>query len=734
MARLFKIFFVLFLGFAGIVAIAAVSLILFFDPNDFRDRISAEVEKSTGREFTIEGDISLRYFPWLAVDMGRVELGNAQGFGSDPFMTFEEASLSVRLLPLIFKQELAVGTADLDGLNLNLEVARNGVTNWDDLLTADDEDAGAEADGGGPSGLDVAKIRVSNANVRYTDRGAGTSYRIGNLGLETGRITGNEPVTLNAEFDFESNPGDLGGHLVMRGIGTVSEDFSVITIDGMNLSGMLDGIVEGSTEFNFDSRSITVNSNEQRAELGELDLNILDLAIAAKVEPFSYADAIRPVATISVSRFSLKELLPKLDIEAPVTADPNALSRVALNAKATVGDTSIAMTDLLLELDNSTMKGSLSVPIADGVPLKFDLNVDEILVDAYMAPTDETAAGADAAESDVQIPVELIRALNASGKLAIRKAVLTGLEFEFVELGINSADGKLRLHPVASQLYEGTYNGDVRIDASGRRTTVSVNEVVQGVKLKPLATAMFGKQNISGDIGGRFALSGAGNTLSAIRQDLDGNINVELNDGAWEGTDIWYQLRKARAVLKQQPVPEPRVPPRTEFTSVKASGTVTDGIFENRDFAAELPFLRLAGRGTVDLVKAEINYGMQVRVLEKPELMRGVGDAELADFTRAVIPLKITGPLASPSVQPDVEAMLRQEIDNAIQEKKDEIKNRVLDRLLGGQQQGQQPQQPPPAAPAEGEVPPEQAPEEPPEEESLEQQLKKKLLKDLIGR
>ena len=134
--------FVKFLGwmvaaFAALFALAAVAFFLFFDANDFREEIGAAVQKATGRELVIEGDVALKVFPWLAVDVGSSELGNAKGFDKTPFARFEHAQLSVQLLPLLFRQEIVVGTIKIDGLVLNLEEDRRGVTNWDDLLAVD---------------------------------------------------------------------------------------------------------------------------------------------------------------------------------------------------------------------------------------------------------------------------------------------------------------------------------------------------------------------------------------------------------------------------------------------------------------------------------------------------------------------------------------------------------------------------------------------------------------------
>ena len=119
MGRLVRILLLVVAGFVGLTVIAAVALFLFFDPNDFRDEISAQVKSATGRDLVIEGDLSLSVFPWIAVNIGRTQLGNAEGFGDDPFLSFEEARLSVRLAPLLFQQTVTIGTASLDSFALN---------------------------------------------------------------------------------------------------------------------------------------------------------------------------------------------------------------------------------------------------------------------------------------------------------------------------------------------------------------------------------------------------------------------------------------------------------------------------------------------------------------------------------------------------------------------------------------------------------------------------------------
>jgi AsmA protein len=690
MARLAKILLILIAAIVGIGVVASVALLLFFDPNDFREDIADSVKRATGRDLVIEGDISLSVFPWIAVEIGRTRLGNAEGFGDEPFLSFEEARLNVRFMPLFFKQDVAIGTAKLDSLKLSLQVDRNGVTNWDDLASADDEagahsnEAGAqtdEADSAAMSGdLDIANIDISNANVSYSNAQDGSQSSISGLSLQVGRIAEGSPFDLDAEFEFDSKPADIGGKLSLSGSVLISGDLQQIDINSLDISGTLRGIAEKATDFSFVAAAMNIDTDAQTVTPGEMELGVLGISMAATVKPFSYAGDIQPEASVRVDEFSLKDLMAVLGTEPPETADPNALQSVSFSGNAIVGAEAVSLTDLQLVLDDTTMSGTMSLPRTDGGKLIFDLDVDKMILDHYMAPAPDSAAAAGSDEINVEIPVDMIRALNASGSFTMQQAELSGIVFENLKLGLNSENGKIRLYPVSADMFGGAYNGDVRIDVSGETPVISVNEKIATVQMSLLAKALFDVENINGMINGTFALTGRGADSNAILRDLDGTVSFELANGEYLGTDVWYELRKARATFKGEAPPEPRLPVRTEFTAVSASGKVTNGVMQNNDFLAELPFLRLTGAGKVNFVDANMNYTMDARVVESPEFAGQLSTAELKDFTSAVIPLKISGPLASPGIRPDMEVMLRREVKKQIEKNRDKL----LKKLLGG--------------------------------------------------
>jgi AsmA protein len=156
---------------------------------------------------------------------------------------------------------------------------------------------------------------------------------------------------------------------------------------------------------------------------------------------------------------------------------------------------------------------------------------------------------------------------------------------------------------------------------------------------------------------------------------------MELLDGAFEGTDVWYELRKARAILRKEDPPEATLPARTRFGKVNLSGPVSGGVFNNDQLQAELPFMQLSGSGKVNLVEATLDYSVNARVFDKPEM---IGDdvtaKELEDLSKVRIPIRITGPVTAPSVRPDVQKLVeeaaKKEVENVL---KDKLKD-LLDR------------------------------------------------------
>ncbi|MCH9695156.1 MAG: AsmA family protein [Gammaproteobacteria bacterium] len=673
MGRFVKYFFWAAGGLLVVFVLAATALYLFFDPNDFREDISAAVKNQTGRELQIEGDIELDLFPWLAVEVGQVSLGNAPGFGDEPMLSLESARLSVRLLPILLRQHIEVGSADVNALRLNLQTSDSG-NNWDDLLAGGSEssDAGGSESSGG---LNVGGINIIDAAVQVTDTKSGATSVFDAVNLQVGQLSDDgSPVPVDGSLSFDIQPDGIKGDVSLDTVIAFDVESGKFLIDGLSLEGVIEGIAAIPSSVSVTTAGLEVSTRENMLAMQPAQISAFGIDVHADVEPFSYDGSITPKAVVQIDSFSPRSLMTLFDVEPPQTADEAVLSQVSLQAAVQFTSAAVDMTEVVMRLDDTTFKGSLSVPRSSSGAYQFDLSGDRIELARYMAPADESASGGAADAEAVEIPADLIRPLNARGKLQIAEATLGNIEFDDIQLGLNARNGRLRLFPASASLFGGRYTGDVQVDVSGSTPALSVDEKITGVDLGKLATAMFEQQNVTGEIKGSFRLSGRGADTAALQRSLSGSMDFELTDGTFEGTDVWYELRRARALLKGEPPPAAELPAKTDFSTVRATGVVSGGVMRNDDFYAELPFMRLTGRGSVDLAAASVDYGLTARILERPEFLPDATPEELEEFTEAVIPVKITGPLASPKLAPDVEELLKQRVE-------EEVKDLLEDKL-----------------------------------------------------
>jgi AsmA protein len=676
MGRIVRVLLWLVGGFVTLFFVAAVALYLFFDPNDFRDDISKSVKSMTGRDLTIEGDISLDIFPWLALEVGKSSLGNAPGFGDEPMASFDSASFSVRLLPAILHQKIEVGTANIESLRLNLNSDAHGGNNWADLIP---DESGSEPDTSSESGggINANSIHVTDATIRYADDYTGDSIVISGMNLNVGRVqTDGSAVPVKANLNLSIRPSGLSGAITLEALVAFDVSSGILQVDGLSIGGAIEGIASIPTRVTLSTDGIEVLTKESEVRMQTVDLTALDMHVVADIQPFSYQESVTPKAVIAIDAFSPRTLMRLFDVDPPETADPSALSLVIVDATAEVTASAIELTDFVIKLDDTTFSGSMSVPSTATGAYQFDLHGDSIELARYMEPASGSESDASDDAVPIEIPTDLIRPLNARGKFQMERASLGNIVFENIEVGLNTSNGKMRIFPISSEFFGGSYTGDVQVDVSGDEPTLSMNEKIAGVDLARLAKAMFDQENVTGGIEGSFVLAGKGSDMAAIQRGLTGDMSIELSDGAFVGTDIWYELRRARAMLKGEAAPQAKLPAKTDFSTLRMTGTVSNGILYSDDLFAELPFMQLSGNGRVDIPQGTISSQLDARILERPEFLENATPEELDEFTEAVIPLNVTGSFSSLSIKPDVEKLLKNRVE-------EEIKDQLKDKLKG---------------------------------------------------
>ncbi len=741
-----------FLGFAVaavvLLLVAAVAIfVVTFDANALKGQIITAVKEETGRELAIDGEVGLTFFPSLGFSLGPTRLGDAPGFGSEPFLAFEAASASVRLVPL-FSGSIDVGELRLIGLRLKAVTGADGRNNWDDL--AELGEAGDEAPAGGPSDggdFDLGAVQIGgivfrDATLSYEDRGAGTKYAIRDWNLNTGTFRLGQPVAIDTSMNLQATNPDLDGRLEAKGTLTPDADRLVMANPdlALGLSGAglesLTGVdlevganrlaLDAAGPFELESPKIrlraesadfgeplearvtatalTGNLEAQTLKLSSLEATAWGMTMTGEVSGTKISSAPALSGSIAIAEFSPKEVAARAGAPLSPTADPKALTRATLQAKFATTPNSARFDDLELRLDDTRFTGNLAVVDLAKQALRFTLAADELVLDRYLAPASEVPA-AQTSGDEVAIPAEDIRALDVDGTLKVGRLLFAGLTSTNVEMGLKAGGGTLRIFPSRADMYGGRYEGDIRIDASGEVPKLSIDERLEDVDFGALSADVFDNQQLTGALKGRVTLTGIGATQSALEKTLTGDAAFQFLDGAFLGVDIPFELQRATALFNKRPPPSGGGSGRTEFAELSGTAKVTNGVLQNDDLVARLPFMLGSGSGTVNLADDTLRYRLDMQFQKSPTLPDAASD--LIGFTFPVI---VGGTLGKPSLDVGdmAAAMARQRVEKEVDKVKDRVLGRAneeLGKLLGGGRGGDASQATDAgdAAPAEGE-------------------------------
>lgn len=622
--RHLKIFIYIIGLLAALTIVAATAVVLLIDPNEYRDDIQSWVKAQTGQELSIEGDMKLSLFPWIGVELGAVTLHNPPGFAHAPLAHIGGAAVKARLLPLL-GGKLEVSRISLQGLELNLEIDKEGRANWDALTGTE-----APAPKSAPTpeqatlppslaALAIGGISLENATLRWTDRSSGQHYLLDEISLETGPIALQQPFDLNGRFHLSSSDPALQGRV------------------------------------NFGSK-ITLDPRRQD--------------------------------------YRARQFRIETALEGPIL--PHAKMRATLrsNIRVDLAAEQVAMEDLQAQLDERiNLKGKLQLTNFSQPALRFMADVDQIDLDHYLPATAETtpatSPGGAAAAGALALPMETLRTLNLQGKLAVGKLRISGLRISDLGATVKARDGLIHLKPLSAKLYEGHYRGDMLLDTRGRAPLFAVHERLEGVQTGPLLKDYMNNDILVARADAEIRLLSGGLTVDEIQRRLKGTVMVTFSDGALKGVNLARMIREVAAVAKGEPLPADDQPKATDFTDLQATFRIKGGRVSNDNLRMNSPFLRVAGKGEVDLLQRRIDYLLRARLVNSPA---GQGGKALEELQGLDIPIRVSGNLDQPKFQVDkafitrvlrrkVEKKIRKKLEKELEKKQDELAPELQQQL-----------------------------------------------------
>ena len=619
-------------GLIVLFILLVVGLTLFLDPNQFKGKIIETVKAQTGRELRIDGKLGWSFFPWIGIETGKLELGNAPGFGPEPFARLDGAGAKVELLPLLRKQ-IVVDTVFLDKLKLNLAKNAAGKTNWDDLTKpskAEAKPAAKPAAGKEISigGVSIKKIDIRQANVTWNDQSTGAHYAVHNLDLKTGKITVGRPVDVSLSFDLESGKPPLRARVDLKS--QIAFDLEAQTLDVTNLS---------------------------------LSANNLNLLANLKGTRLFEAPAVS--GTLEMKPFNPRTLMDKLGVKYD-SADKNTLTTLALKTKFAATADSAELKDLALTLDDSHLTGALGIKHFAKPAYQFDLAVDQIDLDRYLpAPAPVTAGAKPGAAAPVEIPLSGLRALAVQGKLRVQKLKAFNLHSTDAVVQVSADNGLIALGPNQANLYGGKYAGRTALDVRGKTPLLNIDESVSGIELAPALKDALQFDKFAGTANLGAKLTAQGLDANQIKATLNGNASFAIKNGAIKGVNLKKMSDAIAAAIRDKSYQKlaeliPQSGDETRFTHLDGTAQIRNGVVQNNDLKIQSPdLLNVTGKGSANLPKETLDYTVIL----------------------GSYPLGIGCTFSKPCFRPDWDAILKKQLGGKVEEKKEKIQQKFEEKL-----------------------------------------------------
>ncbi|HEY8102130.1 MAG TPA: AsmA family protein [Burkholderiaceae bacterium] len=675
-----------------------------FNPNDYKPLIIKLVQEKKERTLSIPGDIKLTFFPKIGADLGKISLSEHKS--SAEFASINSAKVSLALWPLLSKN-LVVDRIVIDGLSANLKRFKDGTTNIDDLLSKD------QSSGGEQIKFAIDSVHVSNARVVFDGQQQNRKVELANVNIDTDEVANNVPSKLSLSADIKNNQPNVAVKVIVKTGFTFDMDQKHYVLKGLDAAvngALLDytdvalkaaGDVDlkmASEQFALDGIALSASARHA-GQIIDAKFDVPKLAVTnSKVSgaKISGQAKLTEGAKIITAEFSA----PSFD----GTPQAFKVSDLTLNAgiKDATMDMKAKVTGMIAgDLDKqtvaATLKGNLDESAFDAklgvvkfspLALTFDVGIDKLDVDRYQSKS-TAAATPQKAEPEKPLDLSSLKTLNAKGSLKVGALKVENIKASNVRIDINAADGKVEVNPLAANLYGGSVAGSMTLTATST-PHLAMRQKLTSISVGPLLKDAIDKEPIDGKGDVQIDVTTQGAMVSQMKKVLAGTAQLELRDGAIHGINLAQMIRDAKAKLSAvnggtQQTGTSSAGEKTDFSELKASFRIANGIAHNDDLSAKSPLIRVGGAGDIDIANERLDYLVKATVVST---LQGQGGPELQALKGVTIPVKLTGPFTAIGWKIDFDSMVndlaKQKLDTKKEQIKEEAKTKVEQQLKEG--------------------------------------------------
>lgn len=400
---------------------------------------------------------------------------------------------------------------------------------------------------------------------------------------------------------------------------------------------------------------------DKKPEDGQLDINSLSAHNKAPGKPVDF-------------RFDVVAHSPAVPHAVPVKG-----SMVIDFSKTDV----LKIKPINIKLDQSEIDGKLSINSKKGTRIDFDFDMDQLDVDRYTQPAGKRAAKpADKPAATTAKKSTAPSDTVITGKLALKKLSVTGLNITNTKTKLRFANDVLKLTGFSSNVSDGTVKGNVSVNLKGTQPAISLEQKLSGIKVGKLLKDLKIYDHFTGKGNVDLKLSTRGNDLDPLLKNLNGKVGFKLTESSFNDFDLLATAKKAENLY--------RLTQGKKLSTDKParSKKVYDVI------KGELEFKK--GIGTVKNTKlARTDAHIVVRNIilpgyDKMDLYYDVYEYKDGKATGKMIPLRHKGKLSKPSmpkldskaVKKAIKKEAKKKLKKELKKEKEKALKKGLERLF----------------------------------------------------
>ena len=612
-----------------LMVLAALLLPTLVNLDRYRGVLASRASKALGREVTL-GSLRVDLWGGIGAEAKGIQIAQAPGFGSEPFVAADALRVRVQFLPLLHGQ-LKVSTAALERPRIRLVHTRDGRWSVDDLIKAPPVPlptklpAELPRPGKAPilGGLLLNEVAMKKGEITLLDEARSPGFTLTLTDLD-----------LTVQQGKPSDPLQVRSQARIGGVG----------------SGRIESVGK-------------VSLTEPDAPVLDVTVTLRDMEVSpwqALLLPSGGTKLSGPLsAEIKVSgSIPRAAFVGNVNLK-PATIQIGGMFRKAAGEDASVSfegrreDQGVNLPKISLLLKDVKVDGNLRIPDLSSPRVTFaatsaKVNLDHLLVkplakSAWLTPAIALAATPPRPPAEARTTGP---GLAAQGHVNIGDLMYQGLNLNAFQADLRYQDGVVQLPDVQANVANGKIRANGEVDLRSKLPRIALTSKLDSLATEPLVRALaLGSWTLQSTLTSDGRVSFAGASKPEILGSAAGDGSVELKDGRVSGYKPLDRLSEVIGpILASQGTPI-RL---NEFQQVTGHYTLDRGILRTKDLTLTKAEGTVTAVGALGLLDSSLDFDV------------------VAKLGRNTIEAKVTGTTGQPIVVPKL-GKFQRKIENEIE-------------------------------------------------------------------